>query len=82
MVDVHFEALDGAAGGETLRIGHADHVALVDAGMADRHGARPTSDAVVRRVALIRGEHLGVAHLVDALVRVGYHRRDRDRPGP
>ena len=81
-VGPHAEALDGPAGGQALGLGHAELVALLLGGVADRPGVAPVGDAVEQRLALALGELLGVADLVDPPVLGQHHGADGERPGP
>src|SRR5205823_5414571 len=56
--------------------------ALLLCGMTDRPGHAPRRDAVEQPLPLGFGEHLGVAHLVDALVTGQHRRAHADGPGP
>ena len=69
---VHAEVVEGAPGGQPLGLRHAELVALLLAGVADRPGDAPVGDPIEQRLALALGEHLRVADLVDAPI-LGHH---------
>src|SRR5687768_1270290 len=73
---------EGAPGSQPLRLGHAERVALLLRGMADAPGAAPTGQPVVERLALALGEHLRLAHLVDAPVGRQHRCSNGDGAGP
>ena len=76
------EALDGAPGGQALRLGHAELVALLGPGMTDRPGVGPVDDALVHDLALALGEHLGVTDLGQPPVLRDDHGAEGQRTGP
>src|SRR5207237_5719885 len=61
---------------------HPQLVALLLGGVPDAPGRAPVGEAVEQALPLCKGEHLGVAHLVDAPVAWQHDSTDAQRTGP
>jgi hypothetical protein len=83
---IRFEALrtdlvQRATRRTTQRFGHAERVALLVRRMTDTDCPRPRAHLRRGDFALLRCEHLRIAHALEVFRR-RYERTDRDRPRP